>query len=223
MAAPVADKIQLPLDTGNTGKKIRSQTRVVGADTVHEHFFIPISPRSKIGSYSFHSGVKTVSATAHNGTTTGNAWLINPVGTANKMALRKIEHKGQITTGANLPTAPRLALALITFTGTASGASVSPAKHDSSYAATSASMRSAPTGLTVTLVNLLRATFPPVMAGTAGWTFVPTTENDWDFGAYEDGQPILRAGEGIVYYQPDVGSAGDTRACMIDVQIEEFE
>ena len=42
MAAPVADKIILPLDTGNTGKKVRTQTRVVGADTVHEHYFVKL-------------------------------------------------------------------------------------------------------------------------------------------------------------------------------------
>lgn len=42
MAAPIADKIILPLDTGNTGKKVRTQTRLVGADTVHEHFFVKL-------------------------------------------------------------------------------------------------------------------------------------------------------------------------------------
>ena len=40
MAAPIANKIILPDDSGNTGKKVRTQTRVVGADTVHEHFFV---------------------------------------------------------------------------------------------------------------------------------------------------------------------------------------
>jgi hypothetical protein len=40
MAAPTADKIILPLDTGNTGKNVRTQLRTVGGIAVHEHYFV---------------------------------------------------------------------------------------------------------------------------------------------------------------------------------------
>ena len=90
MAAPIADKIILPLDTGNTGKKKRTQTRVVGADTVHEDFVIPISDRKVTGSYKASSGTLTVPTAVHNGTTTGFLWLCNPVGSTIKMAAKRI-------------------------------------------------------------------------------------------------------------------------------------
>ena len=64
MAAPIAAFAQLPTDSGNTGKKMRTQTRVIGADTVHEHFFIESSTRDMLGSYVAHSGVFTIQATA---------------------------------------------------------------------------------------------------------------------------------------------------------------
>lgn len=60
MTAPVADKIILPLDTGNTGKKKRTLTRVVGSDTVHSDYVIVEDPRSVVGSYKCSSGVLTV-------------------------------------------------------------------------------------------------------------------------------------------------------------------
>lgn len=87
MAVPIADKIQLPLDTGNTGKKVRTQTRVVGADTVHEHYFVQISARNIVAAAKVSSGTLTVPTAIHNGTTTGFLWLYNPVGSAIKMAV----------------------------------------------------------------------------------------------------------------------------------------
>jgi hypothetical protein len=48
MAAPTPSWVQLPLDTSNTGKKMRTQTRHVGADDVLEHAFNPVSLRSKL-------------------------------------------------------------------------------------------------------------------------------------------------------------------------------
>ena len=38
--------VQLPSDTGNTGKLVRTNTRVVGGSTVHEHFMIIQDPGS---------------------------------------------------------------------------------------------------------------------------------------------------------------------------------
>src|SRR6266545_1371349 len=95
MAAPIASFIQLPVDTGNTGKKVRTQTRVVGADTVHEHFFVPISARGVTVGYKASTGTLTVPAAVHNGTTTGFAWLYNVVGSTIKMALKRISWNSQ--------------------------------------------------------------------------------------------------------------------------------
>ena len=97
MVAPVAAFVQLPLDTGNTGKKTRTQTRVIGADTVHETFVVMSSQRNYFGVYGAHSGNLTIQATATNGTTTGFLWFINPVGSALKCAIARLRYAHQLT------------------------------------------------------------------------------------------------------------------------------
>ena len=41
MTAPASTYVQLPSDGSNTGKLNRTQTKVVGSNTVHEHFMVP--------------------------------------------------------------------------------------------------------------------------------------------------------------------------------------
>lgn len=226
MAAPVADKVQLPVDTGNTGKKVRTQTRTVGADSVHEHFFIPISSRSKLGVYSAHSGVLTMPVAATNGGTTGYFWLINPVGSTVKLALRKIEGMIQfaLTTGVDV-TVPRTQFALCTFTGTASGAALTLAKRDSTDTAAQGSVRTASTGLTVTLGALIKSWLPPINATASSATIQanmpPTVCPEYEPGM-EDDQFVLRAGEGIVCYSPDAATTANRRL-IVNLAWEEYE
>ena len=90
MAAPIAGFVQLPTDSGNTGKKVRTQTRVVGADTVHEHHFVSISSRKIDGVYFAVSGVVATVAAADNGTTAARlGWLEMPVGGTKRGRLRR--------------------------------------------------------------------------------------------------------------------------------------
>jgi len=215
MAAPIADKIILPVDTGNAGKKVRTQTRVVGADTVHEHFFIPTSPRSKTGGYGIHSGVLTIPTGATNGTTTGHLWLINPVGSTIKAALRKIDGQIQfLVTSAVDVSLPRTQFALCTFTGTASGAAITPYKRDSTDAAAQCTVRTASTGLTVTLGALIKAWLPPINATATSATIqanlAPSSTPEIEPGA-EDDQIVFRAGEGVVTYSPDASTTANRR------------
>ena len=76
MAAPVASYVQLPVDTSNTGKKNRTQTRVVGSDTVHEHHVVPSPDTTKYGRYiACSTGLNTVSTVAQTGAAGGYYWL----------------------------------------------------------------------------------------------------------------------------------------------------
>jgi hypothetical protein len=225
VAAPTAAFIQLPLDTGNLGKKVRTQTRVVGADTVHEHFFIPISARSRTGVYFFHSGVLTIPTGAHNGTTSGHWWYVNPAGSTIKAAIRRAREVIQFTvTTAVDVSVPRTAFALVTFTGSPSGATINPAKRDSTDAAAQATMRTANTGMTVTLGNLLRAVLPPIIptasSGTIQANMPAQVGTPWDLD--EDEMPVLRTGEGVVCYSPDAATTANRRL-ITDVIAEEFE
>lgn len=225
MAAPVASKIILPLDSGNTGKNVRTQTRVVGADTVHEHFFILESRRSRVGIYYAASGTLTIPIAAQNGGTTGLFWLYNPVGSAVKMAVRRLATQIQfaVTTAVDL-TVPRLAFSLFTFTGTGSGAQITPAKHASSDASPVGNCRTASTGLTVTIGAMIKSDFPPILptasSATVQANMPPTISNDWD--PPEEEQPILLAGEGLVCWAADASTTANRRTST-DLIWEEFE
>jgi hypothetical protein len=222
MAAKIANKVILPLDTGNTGKMVRTVTTVVGADTVHEHYFIPSSKRNVLGAYRFDGGKYTVQASAQNGTTTGYWWLINPAGSTILVALHRIQIVQNFSTSLATPTMPRLEISRITFTGTASGAAETYAQRDSTDAAAQSTLRTASTGLSVTLGNAFWSTLVPFTAGTAAWQFnVPFLSEFLEDG--EVGQMILRPGEGIVLWQPDAGTASDTRQFVTNFCLQEFE
>jgi hypothetical protein len=225
MAAPIADKILLPLDTGNTGKKVRTQTRVVGADTVHEHFFIPTSLRSRLGMYYGTSGTLTIPIAVHTPATTGFFWFINPVASGRNIALRRWAAQIQfaVLTAVDV-SVPRLALSLCTFTGTPSGATIAAAKRATADATPVGSIRTAMTGLTVTVGNMIKTDFPPINAtassATIQSTLGPATSNDWD--PPEEEQPILVPGEGLICWAAD-GSTTANRRLSVDFIWEEFE
>jgi hypothetical protein len=115
----------------------------------------------------------------------------------------------------------RVAAALFTFTGTASGSSVTPAKHHSAYPTATMIVRSAVTGMTVTVGALLMASIAATTVGTAGWTPLVAGFDQRQFT--DDGMPHILAGEGLLIYQPDNGVTSDTRRHMVEVEWEEFD
>ena len=222
MAAPIADKIILPLDTGNTGKKKRTQTRVVGADTVHEDFVIPISDRKVTGSYKASSGTLTVPAAVHNGTTTGFLWLYNPVGSTIKMAVKRISWNCQFIALAVDLLGGELRFNLFTFTGTGSAGLLTPAKRDSADAAAQGNFRTASTSMTCSLGGAFYGMqYPVSQLATGGAGSWPPTLNEWNPDS-ETGEIILRPGEGIVMWHAIAVTAANRRL-FVNVSWEEFE
>ena len=218
MAAPVASFAQLPSDSGNTGKKMRTQSRVVGSDTVLEHFFVPSTTREVLGSYIAHTGVNLVQASAQT-FPTAFFYLINPVGNTPKIALTAIEVITQMGSALAAPTSPRLLWKLFTFTGTASGASLTPGKLDSTMPSPTASLRTASTGLSISGGADVICSLPTASATAVG--YAPPQMDEW-FESDESQQIILRAGEGIALYQPDAGTASDTRRIITTIKWTEF-
>lgn len=215
MAGPVAATVNLPDDSGNLGKKVRTQTRTVGANTVHEHFFIQARQAQVLGVYRLGMPQVTALAAAQNGTSTGYLWLHVPTAISNKkVRIRRLSVTSQLATLLATPTAPRITATRFTFTGTASGASLTPVKIDSGSSASIADLRTAVTGLTVTLVGSL-GTAPHVGAQTAVGAYAPAEYNIVDPASEEDDWPILAPGEGIVIYQDTAGTASDTRVANI--------
>src|SRR5256712_1722627 len=101
------------------------------------------------GLYYVESGNQTVLASAH-AATAGFFWLINPVGSTVIVYLRAIGFVWSGTAVTAFPTSPRVTVERVTFTGTASGATLTPAKRATTDATNTATLRTASTGLTLT-------------------------------------------------------------------------
>ena len=222
MAAPVASNVILPLDTGNVGKKVRTQTRTVGGDSVLEHFFIPITARSVVGRYKYATPVLTVPIAVHNGTTTGFAWIANPVGSAIKVAVKRITVNTQFTALAVDLLPGELRFSRCTFTGVNSGTQLTPARRDSTDAAPVGSVWTSSATWAVSLVATAYAmqhqTMDLVTGGAGHWCpFV----QEW-IPDEESGEIILRAGEGIAVWHA-VAVTTANRRMIINIGTEEFE
>ena len=222
MAAPIAAFIQLPSDSGNTGKKNRTQTRVVGADTVHEHFVIQVSPRDYVGFYWGAIGNQTMPTTAQNGTTSGNWWLFNPIGSTIKTALRRFSSTMNFAALAVDLIPGQFRMSLFTYTGMPSGAAMTFAKADSTYATPQTSWRTASTGMTVTLGATLWEEQGPILplatgSGVVCGPYVGIERNP----DLEESEIILRAGEGVVDWSA-LALTTANRRCTTNLGISEF-
>jgi len=219
MAAPIAAIVTLPDDSGNTGKKMRTQTRVVGGNTAHEHFYVQAPKRDYVGSYFATSGVLTVQAGAQAFNTAGFLWLHNPVGSAIEVAITRLQVITQLSTALVAVTTPRLQFSVCTISGTASGASITAQKKDTSHLSPVGSLRTAITGLTCTAEKPWLATFPVASATAVAYSapgFWEWHEDD------EDEYVILDAGMCLYFYQPDAGTASDTRKITVNMEWKEF-
>jgi hypothetical protein len=226
MAAPIADKVQLPDDSGNTGKKVRTQTRVVGANTVHEHFWVSTRQAQVLGVYRLGMAGIAVSASAQNGTSTGGLWFHIPSAVTSKKArIRKIFVSSRHTTAFAATASGRLAMSRFTFTGTASGASVTPVLNDTTWPASIASLRTAVTGLTVSLVGIL-GTAGLVGSLTAVGAYYGAVDTDFinsSGSGDEDEWPVFAPGEGFVIWQDTAGTTSDTRQYDLDLLWDEID
>lgn len=170
------------------------------------------------GVYFYHSGVLAVQAAA-DAALAGRVWLINPIGSTTTLRIKTIQFECQISAAGVMPTSPRLTAARVTFTGTASGASLNPAKRKTSDASPQGSLRTASTGLSLTAGEIVVSFYPLAtqannngFSGPAAILWAPEAEN----------QIELVPGEGIVIRQPDTGTTADVRRYTIDITVEEF-
>lgn len=225
MAAPVADKILLPDDTGNLGKKVRTQTRVVGSDTVHEHFFVPLRQARIISVYRLALVQATILASAQNGTTAGMLFGHMPSAVSGKaMRLRRLSITTQHSTALATPTAPRLLVRRYTSSGALSSGLLAPNINDSVVHVTPACLFSlVNTGTTVVHVGIGFGTAAVAGALTAVGAYEPCFKDIIDPASDEDDWPVFRPGEGFVVYQDVAGTASDTRKFNLQFLADEID
>jgi hypothetical protein len=216
-----AQKIILPADS--TGKAIYTQERTVtGPGTVQLQYVITASERVLSGVYSAQTGLHSVSATATNGTTTGNWWLYNPVGSTTLISVRRIEFaSGSGAASVAIATSPRIQLSRFTFTGTPAGTTITSGKIDSNFPTATAVLKSTQVTSVVTLAGDIFAFLTGIWCQSTS-SGGPGAGQTSDWLPDEDGQPVLRAGEGIACWQPDAGSTSDPRRFVTNIAWTEY-
>jgi hypothetical protein len=215
MAAKTDQVIILPTDSGNTGKKIRTKESVIGANTVEEYFFIPSSERSMLGNYKYSSGAIAIPAAAHNGTTTGFLFLINPAASTATVSLDRTTLKQNFSTTLAVDLiAPIINVSRFTFTGTLSAATITPARRKTADAANQGLMSLAMTGLTITLgavvYTFIGQTMDLVTGGGGHWS---AQTDEWN-PMSDDDEIVLVPGEGLVWWSSLAVTTGNRKLAI---------
>ena len=225
MAAPVDAIITLPTDAGNVGPKVRTQTEVVGANTVHTHYFIQQRQAKILSIYRLALVQSTVLASAQNGTTAGMLFGHMPSAVTGKaMRLRRMAITSHHSTALATPTAPRLLLRRFTSSGALNTSLLAPNLNDSAEHATPAALYSlVNTGVTVVHVGIGFASTALAGALTAVGAYEPCYKDMIDPASEEDEWPVFRPGEGFVLYQDTAGTASDTRKFNVQVLCDEID
>lgn len=165
-----------------------------------------------LGAYKFESGILSIAAAAH-GSTAGFFWLINPAGSSVVMYVKKLIATSWPTAATAFVTSPRVTIERMTFTGTPSGATITPAKRDSNDAANTGTVRTASTGMTITAGAIVSDFSVPAVLTAVG-IHPPVDQYMYD-DTDDDDYIVLRPGEGLVARQADAGSTSDTRKIAI--------
>lgn len=202
MAAPIESYIQLPTDSGNTGKKVRAQSRVVGSNTVYSHFYSPITPVNVRGSYHYSPQQTLVAATAANGTTSALFWLQNPIDSTVAARIRKITANVCTYGTVDAVSTARFSWTRFTHNGGWSGNIVSVLRRKSTDPVNQCDIRSASTGTTVSLGATMWNTIVPGQDITSGGASNGNSYQFWQ-AFNEDDYVELVQGEGLVLYQAD--------------------
>lgn len=226
MSAPLESYIALPNDSGNDGKKQRVQTKTINAVQVQEHFVVPSPAYTLTGRYFFESAIKSISAAGgENGTTTGSLWFQNPVAATITAILRSLEAVLAANAATVAASAPDVLFQKFTFTGTASGAQEDALIQKTGLTANQLRIRSAMTGMTVSLVTgVIGKVVPPAILTAVGiyGGIVPVYRQDPQ--VYQRGQDLeIAPGEGIVVYQVGAGSTTDPRRFTVRAKWDEID
>lgn len=223
MAAKTDQVIILPLDTGNTGKKVRTKESVVGANTVEEYFFIPSTERNEKGRYKVSIPSQAIPTAAQNATTSGLVWLTNPLASTVKLAVSRLQLSQNFSTTLALDLiAPLMRVSRISFTGTLAAATTTSVKRATVDATAQGLVSIAMTGLTVTLIgNWLEfiGLTQDIVTGAGGhWS---GQVDSWSPDEEAD-ELILAPGEGVVVWSSFAVTTAN-RKLAVSLAWKEFE
>lgn len=222
MAAPVESYIQLPLDTANTGKKNRTQTKAVGSNTVHEHFVVPSAGYTRTGRHAYQSSFHVLSTVATN---TTHLVLAMTTAATYRCILRSIDMTyGVQGTIAASTVAPQVVIQKATYgtalTATTNGQvinyqSSSTASQLNAYLGSSGGSLGTPVPFTAFTV--------PVLLTTAG-TYGGSANLFRCMEQYDVGTGLeMKAGDLLQVIQPATGSNGEVRGFTLRFEWDQID
>lgn len=156
---------------------------------------------------------------AADGATVGRMWLVNTSATI-AAAIRYVSFEAVLASTTAMLTFPRITVERMTFTGTPTGASITPAFRASTDATNTATIRTASTGMTITAGAGIHNFIPPLSLTGVGTISIP--EQKLNLSDHADGRVILGQNQGIVIRQADGGSPNDNRRFFISIAWEEY-
>jgi hypothetical protein len=222
MAAPVASYVQLPADTANTGKKNRTQTKVVGSDTVHEHHVVPSPGYTRTGRHAYQSSMHVLSTAATN---TTHLVLAMTTAATHRAVLRSIDVSWSITgTIAATTASPLLVIQKATY-GTAFTASTNGAviNYQSSSTASQLNAYLGSSGASVgTPVPFASFAVPALLTtvGTyGGQANLWRSRDNYDLGTGLE----MKAGDLLQVIQPTTGSNGEQRTFTVRFEWDQVD
>jgi len=221
MTAPVAAYVQLPSDASNSGKKNRTQTKVVGSDTVHEHFIVPDHGYTRIGRYVYQSTGDTIQATS------GKQYAVLSLAT-NATAVASIK---RIDVGWGTASTVNVACrgTLVTFLKSTFNNAMSDATtraiglYQSTGTAPTLSVRSSSSGATLGTQIPVAAFMVPAQVTTVGAYGGHQTVYDSQEQYHRASNIELNPGEALVVFQQDAGVASDVRNIHYRIVWEEID
>jgi hypothetical protein len=222
MAAPVASYIQLPLDTDNTGKKNRTATKVVGSDTVHEHFIVPSPGYTRTGRHAYQSSMHVLSTAATN---TTHLVLAMTTAATHRAVIRSIDVSWGITgTIAATTASPTLVIQKATygtvFTASTNGQVIN---YQSSSTASQLNAYLGSSGASVgTPVPFASFVFPALLTTVGSYG---GQSNLWrSVEQYDAGTGLeMKAGDLLQVLQPSTGSNGEQRTFTVRVEWDQID
>jgi hypothetical protein len=223
MAAPVAGYVQLPSDTANTGKKNRTATKVVGSDTVHEHYVVPSPGFTRTGRHAFQSSMCVVSTA---GTNTTHFVLAMTTAATHRAVLRSIDLSYSITgTIAATTASPLIVIQKATY-GTVFTASTNGAVINFQSSSTTSQLNAylGSSGASVgTPVPFASFAFPALLTtiGTYGGQ-----TNLWRSGGDQNSAETgleMKAGDLLQVLQPTTGSNGEQRTFTLRFEWDQID
>lgn len=166
----------------------------------------------------YHSGVLTGAASA-DGATSGRFWVINESASGLLLAISRVVVTS-IPAAATTIAPTRITGERFTFTGTASGASGTPAPRDTADALSpSVSVRTASTGLVIAAGEVVGAAVLSQAVGTPTNVFANPHAQEL-FGGGDVFE--FRQGQGFVIRQADAGDTDQKFAVDVDFFVYEY-